>query len=154
MTAIFFGYRGYKTSLKQLSFEVVNNCTSRFHFILKDLKKDPNNIDTIQAYIGLCNEEIFYFKYDYLPKDVVFEWLSGMKDTVPHFVNDENVNKSPKCIKYIHQEDGAEIDLLYGYQRLKYVFTFPDIETYQNLQNNGEHFIKYVFKRLKLWKNY
>jgi hypothetical protein len=154
MIALFLGYRGYKTTLKQLSFEIVNSCTSRFHTILKELKKEPNNIDNLEAYIGLCNEELFYFKYDYLPKEVILEWLAGMKDTVPHFIDNHNVNKSPKCVKFLHQESGKEIDLLYSYQRLKYTFTFPSKEIYDALQTDTEKFVKYVLKRLKTWRSY
>lgn len=154
MTALFLGYRGYKTTLKQLSFEIVNSCTSRFHVILKELKHNPHDIDNIEAYIGLCNEELFYFKYDYLPKEVVLEWLAGMKDTVPHFIDNQNVNNSPKCVKHLHIENGKEIDLLYSYQRLKYTYTFPDKETYDKLQGNKEKFVRYLLKRLKEWKSY
>jgi hypothetical protein len=154
MTALFLGYRSYKTTVKQLSFEIVNSCTSRFHAILKDLKHAPTDIDNIEAYIGLCNEELFYFKYDYLPKDVVLEWLAGMKDTVPHFVNNENVNQSPKCVQHIQHENGKEIDLLYSYQRLKFSYTFESMELYEDLSKDTEKFVKHVYQRLKIWKSY
>jgi len=131
MTALFFGYRTHRISYKQLNFQIVDRCTS--HQVMHQLHKEPENPDSVAAYLGLCNEEIFYFKHRYLPEDIIIEWIEGMTNSVPHWVGDQNVNTHRHCIRYIFGKPPFEQNLMLNYQRLRVAFSFDSIEEYKEL---------------------
>ncbi|WP_027001504.1 hypothetical protein [Hugenholtzia roseola] len=145
MTALFFGYRTHRISYKQLNFQIVDRCTSRFHQVMHQLHKEPDNPDAVAAYLGLCNEEVFYFKYRYLPEDIILEWIEGMTSTVPHWVGQQNVNHSPNCVRFIFGEQ----NLIDNYSRLRLAFTFSSYEEYQILKQDKKAFIARVIKNIR-----
>lgn len=72
-----------------------------------------------KRYVDLCNEEIFYFKHNYLPNEIVDEWLEGMIYYLPHLTEDgQNLNEDDSCLRQIHNES-----LLDDYPRLTHAFT-------------------------------
>jgi hypothetical protein len=145
MTALFFGYRAHSISLKQLNFQIIDRCTSRFHQVVYQLRKEPENPDAVAAYLGLCNEEIFYFKYRYLPEGVIREWIENMTSTVPHWVGQENVNNSPNCVRVIFGEQ----NLMDNYQRLQEAFTFESYREYESLKKDKKDFVTKVLKNIR-----
>jgi hypothetical protein len=149
MTALFFGYRTHRISYKQLNFQIVDRCTTRFHEVMKQLHKDPENPDSVSAYLGLCNEEIFYFKHKYLPEDIIIEWIEGMTNSVPHWVGNKNVNIHRHCIRYTFGKPPFEQNLMLNYQRLRVAFSFDSIEEYKNLRGNKKEFINKVIHNLR-----
>lgn len=104
--SLIYAAYSYKTSQKQLNFAVIISCTERFQKIMPQLKSEDNEERqrAVKAYIDLCNEELFYFKHDYLPKEIIGEWLDGMIYYLPHFKNGKNVNNSEHCLKEIDSE--------------------------------------------------
>lgn len=149
MTALFFGYRTHRISYKQLNFQIVDRCTSRFHQVMHRLHREPDNPDAVAAYLGLCNEEIFYFKHKYLPEDVITEWLESMTPTVPHWVGGTNVNTHKDCIRYTFGTPPYEQNLMLSYQRLRVAFTFDSLEEYNSLRENKKAFIKKVISNIR-----
>lgn len=101
--SLIYAANSYKTSQKQLNFAVIVSCTERFQKIMPQLKSEDieEKQRAIKAYVDLCNEELFYFKHDYLPKEIIEEWLDGMIYYLPHFKNGKNVNNSEHCLKEI-----------------------------------------------------
>ncbi|MCC5943671.1 MAG: hypothetical protein JJT94_01950 [Bernardetiaceae bacterium] len=149
MIALFFGYRAHRISHRQLNFQIVDRCTSRFHQVVLLLHKEPENPDAVAAYLGLCNEEIFYFKHSYLPKDITIEWLEGMISTVPHWVGEENVNDSRNCVRFIFGEQ----NLIDNYSRLRLAFTFASHEEYQRIKQDRKTFVAKIMKNIRKKSN-
>lgn len=145
MTALFFGYRTHRISYKQLNFQIVDRCTTRFHQVIQNLHKNPDHSDAVAAYLGLCNEEIFYFKHRYLPEDIILEWLEGMTNTVPHWVEGQNINHHPDCVQYVF----GQTNLMLSYQRLRRAFTFESVEEYENLKANKKAFLRKVIRNIR-----
>ncbi len=153
LLALVFAYKAYKTSFKQLNSSIILSCATRFHQVTKNLKQNPDDRFAIEDFYALCNEELFYFKYEYLPKEVVVEWLSSMFPVMPHFVGNQNFN--PMCIPYIVKEvNGEENNLLGLYRRLKGVFTFRSETEYRKLILDQKKLVKYLLKNLKYWNKY
>ena len=101
--SLMYAAYSYKTSQKQLNFAVIVSCTERFQKIMPQLKSQDadERQRAIKAYVDLCNEELFYIKHNYLPEEIVNEWLDGMIYYLPHFRNGENLNNSEHCLKEI-----------------------------------------------------
>lgn len=77
----------YLIHRNQLSFNTITSCTKRFQEILVDLE-EQDNLKVGQAkrrYVDLCNEQLFYFKNGYLPREVMEERLESMIDYLPLF---------------------------------------------------------------------
>lgn len=116
--SLIYAANSYKTSQKQLNFAVIISCTERFQKIMPQLKSTytDERERAIKAYVDLCNEELFYFKHDYLPKEIIGEWLDGMIYYLPYFKNGINVNNSEHCLAEIDDE------MLEEYPQIKEAF--------------------------------
>lgn len=133
----------YYLSKKQLNFAVIVSCTERFQKIMPQLKSE-NEVErlcAIKAYVDLCNEELFYFKHDYLPKEIIEEWLDGMIYYLPHFRSGINVNNSEHYLKEIDSE------MLEEYPQIKKAFEIDSDFEYENFD------IKDLQQRRKLVEN-
>ncbi len=126
--SLIYASYSYKTSQKQLNFAVIVSCTERFQKIMPQLKsKDEGEKQrAIKAYVDLCNEELFYFKHNYLPEEIVNEWIDGMIYYLPHFRNGKNINNSEYCLEEI---DAA---MLEEYPQIKKVFEIDEDFEYEN----------------------
>lgn len=118
--AVLVAVFAYLLSKKQLNFDVITSCTTRWQQIMPQLVegKGIRRIEAEERYVDLCNEELFYFREGYLPKVVVREWLSGMVYYLPHYhgeVQDEE-------LKGVFGEmvDSRRLD---PYPRVKEIFT-------------------------------
>lgn len=107
---------------KQLFVSTITSCNSRFQNILiklNDIDK-TNDRETIIYYIDLCNEELFYCKYGFVPKTISLEWLQGMFYFLPHYVNGCDVNEN-SLLKYLQNDNSNIIEF---YPRIKKTFEF------------------------------
>lgn len=141
--SLIYAAYSYKTSQKQLNFAVIVSCTERFQKIMPQLKSKytVERENAVKAYVDLCNEELFYFKHKYLPKEIVEEWLDGMIYYLPHFRNGENINKSKDCLteinfemleEYPQMKRAFDIDSDFDYDK----FDFRDSEQRKSLVEN------------------
>jgi len=62
--AIVVAVLSYALSRKQLNFDVITSCTTRWQQIMPAMirPKDDRSSDVEERYVDLCNEELFYFK--------------------------------------------------------------------------------------------
>ncbi len=109
----------------QLNFQIIASCTDRFQRIMSDLESEDQATRerAEKRYVDLCNEQLFYFRNGYLPRDVMEEWLGGMIDYLPLF---DDVTG-----RVVHPERPPIVEpgLLEDYPRIKEAFTVegPDI---------------------------
>ncbi len=108
--------------------------------------KEEDRQEAIKQYIDVCNEELFYFKHGYLPKEVVNEWLDGMIYYLPHFKDGENVNKDEDCLNEI-------AEMLHEYPRIKEAFKVSREFNLSEYEERKE-LIKIIKTNLKKTKSY
>ncbi len=120
--ALLFAAGTYLTHRNQLNFDVIMNCNERFQGIMVDLEnvnpKEGDKSKVLRAkkrYVDLCNEQIFYFRNGYLPREVIEEWLESMVDYLPLFegATGEARTDCPGLV---------EPELMEGYPTLRKVF--------------------------------
>ncbi len=132
----------YYLSKKQLNFAVIIKCTERFQNILPQLESEDENERRkgIGLYLDLCNEELFYFKYKYLPKEIIEEWTDGMLEYLPYYNSDSERNLNENKLS-------QEIENHLSFKknpRIRKAFT---IET--TTEETRKHLVANVKKRLK-----
>lgn len=94
--SILYSLRSVQLSRKQLNFAAIISCTEPFQTIISELKSSNTSVEmgAVKRYVDLCNEELFYFKHNYLPNEIVDEWLEGMIYYLPHLTEDgQNLKK-------------------------------------------------------------
>ncbi len=129
--AIIWGIRTYRVTHNQFNFAVITSCIARFQAIFP-LLRSPNASErrkAIKQYIDLCNEELFYFKNNYVPDEVVDEWIEGMIYYLPWFDESER-NLNGEALPEIISEN-----LLAGYPRIQQAFK---VDKRYNLSSLGE----------------
>lgn len=119
VAALIFTAYNYYLTRKQLNFTVIINCAERFQKIFPQLKSQNQDekLKAVKLYVDLCNEELFYFKYKYLPDEIVDEWIDGMIFYLPHLLNDSNVNTDESYLREI-----TDNNLLRDYPRTQKAF--------------------------------
>ncbi|MCB2411037.1 hypothetical protein [Hymenobacter lucidus] len=75
---LLFALLTWQGSRKSFHHAVITNCTTRFQKLSSKLGQLPLTTETVQQYLELCNEELFYFESDFLPQPIIDEWLDGM----------------------------------------------------------------------------
>lgn len=122
--AIVIGVIGYFLSKNQFGFNVTVRCVEKFQKILPELetldKKTPHHKERIlRQYIDLCEEELFYFKKRYLPREIIEEWIEGMLNYLPLYDGHGNLlNENCKL------RDIDKSPLLSGYPRIRDCFGY------------------------------
>jgi hypothetical protein len=116
--AIIYGVLSYRVTKNQFNFSVMISCIERFQEILPQVVSADSEVrmQAVRRYIDLCNEELFYFKYHYVPDEVVDEWIEGMAFYLP-WLNKEGRNLNPKAIQEIEQ-----YNLMQDYPRVRRSF--------------------------------
>jgi hypothetical protein len=138
---------------RDLSFQILTTCNSRFYDIVDDLTTGELAQASLRQYIDLCHEELFYAENGYIEQNIVFEWLDGMLGFLPVWVNsrlpDDN-QRAPLNQLLLMREPVAQAatiatpaddgearwakrerilrDNLTGYDRLRFVFTLSEKE--------------------------
>ena len=135
--AIFYAIRTFRVTNNQFQFDVMLSCIERFQKLVPTL--DIENPDTIQKYVDLCNEELFYITNDYLPKEVVREWLDGMIQELPH-INDAGQNLNDKSL--------VKIEDLTDYPRIRNAFKVTKHYNLKNI-NDRQALINSIQKQMK-----
>ena len=132
-------------SKKQLHINVITNCYSRFQDILIKLYDESikNDNETIICYLDLCNEQLFYCKYGYVPKIIALEWLQGMYNYLPHFINEKQINKESLTNKLTEGMNSIN-----SYPRLINTFTFNDV-SYKKIDKMNLKSFNIIYKNLK-----
>ena len=104
--AIIWGVLTYQVTRNQFNFSVMIRCIERFQKILPQMNSADAEVklQAIRQYIDLCNEELFYFKYYYVPDAVIDEWIEGMASYLPWF-SQEDRNLNPKALHEIEQHN-------------------------------------------------
>ncbi len=114
--ALVYAASTYRLNKNQFSFAVMTSCIDRFQKVMAQLKSTDEDLrsEALQRYVDLCNEELFYFKNNYLPEEVVNEWIEGMIFYLPHFdESGNNLNHDPIA------DEIVEKDLLKDYPRIR-----------------------------------
>jgi hypothetical protein len=143
-TAIIYGVLSYRVTKDQFNFSVMISCIERFHKILPQMNSVDSEIklQAVRQYIDLCNEELFYFKYHYMPDEVVDEWIEGMACYLP-WLNKEGRNLNPKALQEIEQHD-----LMQNYPRVCRAFEVTRAYDFDSL-NERMKLIDVVKQNLK-----
>jgi hypothetical protein len=115
-----FIYLAHRQSQNQFKFTVMLSCIDRFQHLSPLLRGDNDDISRLKRYVDLTNEEFFYFQREYIPKEIMVEWMDSIVDCFPIYVNgsDIPINYDRLPFKQIHDEN-----LLKGYPRLMKAFT-------------------------------
>lgn len=113
-------YLAHRQSQNQFKFTVMLSCIDRFQQLSPLLRGDNEDLSRLKKYVDLTNEEFFYFQREYIPKEVIVEWMDSIVDFFPIYVSgsESPINYDQLPFKQIHDEK-----LLDGYPRLKKAFT-------------------------------
>ena len=103
---------------KQLNLSAITKCIDEFRK-LDDLNKTMSGGKTINRYIDLVNEELFYFQHKYIPKEVAKEWIDGMIDYVPITNKKMQILNQENCIDYFAMNRN---ELLKNFPRIQNAF--------------------------------
>lgn len=70
---------------KQMNLGVNTSCNDRFQRIVPWMESGDRRErkQGERQYVDLCNEQLFYFRNKYLPREVVEEWLDGKIEYLP-----------------------------------------------------------------------
>jgi hypothetical protein len=107
---------------KQLYLSTITKCISDFRN-LQGLNKDTIDKFILWKYIDLTNEELFYFKHDYLPRNVAVEWVDGIIDYIPIKNNKDEVLNKDNCIKELLEKHK---EYLSGFPRIINAFSIKE----------------------------
>ncbi len=125
--ALFIAAGTYLIHRKQLNFNLIMNCNQRFQDIMVDLENanpkeedKPKVLRAKKRYVDLCNEQVFYFRNGYLPREVMEEWLESMVDYLPLF--DVSGKARTDCPGFV------EPDLLEDYPTIREVFVVDGVD--------------------------
>lgn len=115
---VWFSYSQSRINRKQLHLNTISRCITEFRgYNLLSANPDKK---TVSSYIDLINEELFYFKHDYLPKEVAFEWIDGMIDFVPLTNKLEEILNPQDCLLLLREN---RTEFFKNYPRVKNAFT-------------------------------
>lgn len=108
-------YLSHRQTQEQFKFTVMLSCIDRFQQLMPIIRHDDQDIDRLRKYIDLTNEELFYFQRNYIPKEVIVEWMDSICDFIPIYSKDLKtpLNYSNSAVKIIHDQG-----LMKGYPRL------------------------------------
>ncbi len=85
---VFIGiYLAHRQSQNQFKFTVMLSCIDRFQQLSPLLRGDNEDLSRLKKYVDLTNEEFFYFQREYIPKEVIVEWMDSIVDFFPIYVN-------------------------------------------------------------------
>ena len=145
-SSLIYAAYSYKTSQKQLNFAVIVSCTERFQKIMPQLRSADvvERQRAIKAYIDLCNEELFYFKHKYLPKEIVEEWLDGMIYYLPPIKNEKIVSSANHYLKEIDDE------MLEEYPQLRKAFEIESDFECENFDYKDSQQRKNLVENIKI----
>lgn len=83
---------------KQIHFSTVKKCIDDYRKIVRnqqsfnksetDKKKIKKLFILVKDHLGLVNEELFYMKKGYLPKNLSMDWLNNMLNFIPIYKTD------------------------------------------------------------------
>lgn len=115
-----FVYFTHQQSQRQFMFTVMLSCIERFQRLFPIIRNDSEDLDRLRKYIDLTNEEFFYFQRNYVPREVVVEWLDSIVEMLPIYQHGEEfpVNMGSPLVRLIHEHK-----VLSGYPRLMVAFT-------------------------------
>ncbi len=147
-------YLAHQQSQRQFNFAVMISCIDRFQKLIPLISSGHDN-SSLKQYVDLTNEEFFYFQQNYIPKDVMVEWLDSIINYLPLYVKDESV---PINFDFIVHRTIHNDSLLIGYPRLIKAFLLKesyDTAVIYNRENIGyrtlrKKLIKEIAKNLKI----
>lgn len=108
-------YLAHRQSQNQFKFTVMLSCIDRFQQLSPLLRGDNEDLSRLKKYLDLTNEEFFYFQREYIPKEVIVEWMDSIVDFFPIYTQGASlpINYEQLAFKQIHDEN-----LMRGYPRL------------------------------------
>ncbi len=115
---VWFAFSQSRTNQKQLHLATLNRCINEFRNYAGILKDNEDTV-ALSKYVDLVNEELFYMKYDYLPKEVAYEWIDGMIDFIPITNKNEEVLNPDNCLLLLKNNRN---EYFKNYPRLKVSF--------------------------------
>lgn len=126
------GIIGLYLHKKQIYFTTIRKCIEDYRKIVRgqqfceenhtDEKIDPNYI-YILDHLGLVNEELFYMKMGYLPRNISLDWLKNMMMYIPIYrkgdtekpINESLIFKSAELKKYCQKPNANDSRKCYLY---------------------------------------
>lgn len=181
---IIVGLLTLKFQKKEVHFSTVKKCIDDHRNILrKQQTYIPNENETVNEnelcilvkdHLGLINEELFYMKNGYLPKELSLDWLKDMILFVPIYIeakkgepiNEEDIKNSKEISQYINCSDlnNSNYDKYIqtaseSFGRIKKVFSLDD-KFYKRIkgvnkkvdfkdEKTREKIAKYLWNKLK-----
>lgn len=144
-SSLIYAAYSYKASQKQLNFAVIVSCTERFQKIMPLLKSEDadERQRAVKAYIDLCNEELFYFKHNYLPEEIVEEWLEGMIYYLPRFRNGKIIDSSNHHLTEINNKTLEE------YPQIRNAFEIRNEFEYESFDYEEQSHRKILIENIK-----
>ena len=133
VVVIFFAFRAYIISKKQLNLDAISRCIDyyRDNFV-EGVNNKTTDIILLKKYLDFVNEELFYFENDYIINNVAYEWLDGMIDILPIFKNEIVLNEkycnhnikellkpNPRVKKAFTVCSDYDFDMLYSEENMK-----------------------------------
>lgn len=135
-------YLAHRQTQSQFRFTVMLSCIDRFQQLVPIIRNDENDTTRLKKYIDLTNEEFFYFQRNYIPKEVMIEWMDTIVEYLPIYTRNSSapINYSTWIVKLIHDEN-----LVKGYPRLLHALTIgaADIDV-----RDKERLIRLISKNL------
>lgn len=134
----------FLVSKNQLNFGVITSCNDRFQRLVQLMEsKDPEERrQGERQYVDLCNEQLFYFRNNYLPREVVNEWLDGMIEYLPQLDQERNPREDPNRTRMIDPV------WLKDYPRIEQAFSVDQFYDLENLKQRRD-LIRRIRKNLK-----
>jgi hypothetical protein len=133
----------YLIHRNQFNFNMIVSCNQRFQEVLVDLEEEDKRKkhQAKKRYVDLCNEQLFYFRSGYLPREVIEEWLESMIDYLPLF-DDATGEVHPDHLGIVESE------LLKDYPTIRRVFA---VDASYDLTSRDQRmaFVQQVGQRVK-----
>lgn len=117
LIGVFMAVDQIRINRKQLSLSTISYCLEKFGKL--NIYHDTD-VATVKAYVDLVSEELFFFQYKYLPKEIAYEWIDGMLDYMPLFDSEGKLLNGDVCLLELAK---SHPDLLRNYPRIKHTFT-------------------------------
>jgi hypothetical protein len=117
LIAVYLGLITLKFQKKEVHFSTVQKCIDDHRDILRNqqrCKTKPNKINEqlilVRDHLGLVNEELFYMKNGYLPKNLSQDWLMHMINFIPLYkgldekkpINEISIKRSRELGQFIN----------------------------------------------------
>ncbi len=108
------------------------------------ITKTCTDCSTIDKYLHLIDMDIFFFKHNYLPQDLIDEWILQTLHVIPAFDSHGRCINFEICNSYLFENYDQ---LIKQYPKIKYYFT---LKTKEKLKPNSKNQVESYYSLSKL----